>query len=103
MPGERKRMPNPWRDLPLQDYEGHVSFASVGQAQMLARTLGLLVEQHAPRSAAIIGCAGGNGMDRIGPGQLERLVAVDINHAYVEAVGLFEPVDLIYAALAPIR
>jgi len=80
-------MRNPWLDIPLQDYEGHMSLPSVGQAQMLANQLGLLIERHAPRSAAIIGCAGGNGIDRIGPGQLERLVALDINPAYVEAVG----------------
>jgi SAM-dependent methyltransferase len=114
-------MPNPWLDIPLEDYEGHMSLPAIGQAQMLADQLALLIERERPTSLAVVGCAGGNGLDRIEPGQMERVVAVDINPAYLEAVGIrhtrrltglelycadiqsatlqFEPVDMIYAAL----
>jgi SAM-dependent methyltransferase len=114
-------MPNPWLDIPLEDYEGHMSLPAIGQARMLADQLALLMERERPTSIAIIGCAGGNGLDRVEPGQVKRVVAVDINPAYIEAVGIrhrrrltglelycadiqsgsfqFEPVDLIYAAL----
>ena len=58
-------MCTPWREIPLSDYEAHMSLPSVGQARMLADQLALLLERHAPISVAIIGCAGGNGLDRI--------------------------------------
>lgn len=114
-------MSNPWLDLPLEDYEGHMSLPDIGQAQMLADQLERLLKRTSPRSVALIGCAGGNGLDRIEPRQLERVVALDINPAYIRTVGVrhsrrlgnlelycadvqsellqFEPVDLAYAAL----
>ncbi len=64
-------MRNPSLDIPLQDYEGHMSDPSIGQAAMLANQLELLLELRMPSSIAIIGCAGGNGLDRIRPGQLK--------------------------------
>jgi hypothetical protein len=112
---------NPWLEIPLADYEGHMSSPEIGQAQMLADQFSLLVKRIRPASVAIIGCAGGNGLDRIERGQVERIVAVDINPKYVEKAGArhagrlthlqlicadvqsevlqFEPVDLIYAGL----
>jgi SAM-dependent methyltransferase len=112
---------NPWLDIRLEDYEGHMSLPSIGQAQMLSDQLELLIERESPASVAIIGCAGGNGLERIAPGKVQRVVAVDINPRYVEETGkrhagrlsglelicadvqsealCFDPVDLIYAAL----
>lgn len=114
-------MRNPWLDIPLEDYEGHMSLPEIGQAKMLADQLERLLKRNSPRSLALIGCAGGNGLDRIEPGQLERVVALDINAAYLKAVSSrhagrlpqlelhcadvqsqslqFEPVELIFAAL----
>jgi SAM-dependent methyltransferase len=114
-------MNNPWLDIPLEDYEEHMSLPDIGQAQMLAVQLERLLKRSSPRSIALIGCAGGNGLDRIEPGQLERVVALDINPAYIQAVRVrhasrlghlelycadvqsesfqFEPVELIFAAL----
>lgn len=114
-------MYSPWLEIPLADYEAHMSLPTVGQAQMLADQLAKLIEQQAPTSVAVIGCAGGNGLDRFESTCVERIVAVDINPKYIEACGIryanrlpnlhlhcadvesrqlqFEPVDLIYAAL----
>jgi hypothetical protein len=55
-------MRNPWLDIPLTDYEGHMSLPSVDQARFLADRFGELVERYTPKSIAIIGCAGGNGL-----------------------------------------
>ena len=88
---------------------------------MLADQLAQLIEWHTPTSIAIIGCAGGNGLDRIDSTRVERVVAIDINPEYVAAAErrhadrlanldcrcadvqsetlLFDPVELIYAAL----
>lgn len=112
---------NPWLEIPLEDYEAHMSMASVGQANFLARVLGDVVDDVQPSSVAVIGCSGGNGFDRLPPDMVQRVVGVDINPDYIEAtrkryggrfkqlelIGedvltsrcLFEPVDLIFAGL----
>lgn len=93
----------------------------VGQAGMIGDVLGRLVTDLGPASLALLGCAGGNGLERVSPNVTSRVVAIDINPAYcmeterrfgrrferldVHAGDLldpridFEPVDLVYAAL----
>jgi SAM-dependent methyltransferase len=114
-------MSNPWLSIPLDDYEGHMSLPTVGQAQMIAEQLGRALDRWTPTSIAVIGCAGGNGLDRIAGSAVERVVAVDVNPDYIErtrdrhAKGLlglelvcadvqsesliYDPVDFTYAAL----
>lgn len=111
---------NPWLNIPLADYEGHMSLPAIGQADMLAEQFENLLREHAPASVALLGCAGGNGLDRISP-TTKRVVGIDINPGYVEETsnryakrlpglelyvhdiqqpGLsLEPVELIYAGL----
>jgi ubiquinone/menaquinone biosynthesis C-methylase UbiE len=112
---------NPWLSIPLEDYEQHMALPQIGQAQMLADELERAVSMHSPTSVAVIGCAGGNGFDRLAPMRVGRIVGIDINPAYVETArrrhaahidGLelyvadiqapvphCAPVELIYAAL----
>ena len=114
-------MRNPWLDIPLGDYEAHMALPAIGQSQLIADQLDILVRRYAPSSVAILGCAGGNGFERLIDTSVSRVVGVDINPQYIEAarqrydgrvpglklqVGdiqtaawLFEPVDFIYAAL----
>jgi SAM-dependent methyltransferase len=77
-------MSNPWLNIPLDDYEGHMSLPAVGQAQMIAALLDHALERWTPTSIALIGCAGGNGLERIAGRPIERVVAVDVNPDYVE-------------------
>jgi SAM-dependent methyltransferase len=113
-------MRSPWIDIPLADYEEHMALPGVGQAGMLAQEFDGALKEHCPRTVAVVGCAGGNGFDRI-PADTRRVVGIDINPAYLEetaarfagrlpglelhaldiqAPGLhLEPVELIYAAL----
>ncbi len=109
---------NPWLEIPLADYEAHMALPQVGQAELLANALADAVRWHAPRSVAVLGCAGGNGFDRVPPGT--RLVGIDVNPDYVAVArarhgaraGLelfvgdvtadelpFAPVELAYAGL----
>lgn len=74
---------NPWRTLPLADYEGHMTLPAVDQARMLADVFALALREHAPPSVAIAGCAGGNGFERIDPQVTRRVVGIDINPAYL--------------------
>jgi hypothetical protein len=114
-------MRSPWLDIPLADYEGHMALPGVGQADMLATQFAQLLATWAPESAAVIGCAGGNGFDRVRVAITKRLVGIDINPQYIqelayryaaripglelyvrdiqEPLGQIKPVQLIYAAL----
>jgi SAM-dependent methyltransferase len=112
---------NPWLDIPLADYEGHMALPGVGQAQLLSRVFADALAAHAPRSVAVIGCAGGNGFERVSRRVTQRVVGVDLNPEYVEQARVrfahrlpklelfvgdvqtdsfaFAPVDLAYAGL----
>lgn len=114
-------MRNPWLDIPLADYEAHMSLPTIGQSQLIADQLETLVRTYSPRSVAIVGCAGGNGFERLVGTSVTRVVGVDINPEYIEqarrrlegripglelltadiqaSTPLFDPVDLIYVAL----
>jgi Methyltransferase domain len=76
---------NPWLDIPLADYEGHMALPEIAQARMLADELESAVRSHAPSSVAIVGCSGGNGFERLIGTSIERIVGIDINPAYVAA------------------
>jgi predicted TPR repeat methyltransferase len=75
-------MRNPWLDIPLGDYEAHMALPYVAQARLLAELLDEAIARHRPRSVAVLGCAGGNGFERV-PASVERLVGVDLNPAYI--------------------
>ena len=72
-------MKNPWLDIPLADYEAHMALPHVDQASLLSDVFADALSKYSPRAAAILGCAGGNGLDRVDVKQTERVVCVDIN------------------------
>jgi SAM-dependent methyltransferase len=114
-------MRSAWLDIPLADYEGHMAVPGIGQADMLAARFAELLGQWTPASAAVIGCAGGNGFDRLRVDVTRRVVGIDINPQYIqelayryaakipglelyvrdiqEPVERIAPVDFVYAAL----
>ncbi len=113
-------MRNPWLEIPLSDYESHMSLPTIAQAEMLAAELSAALRRFSPESVAVVGCAGGNGFDMIPP-TIKRVVGIDINPSYIASAssrylgrvpGLefhvadvqtaplpFAPVDLVYAGL----
>jgi SAM-dependent methyltransferase len=97
--------PNPWLEIPLADYEGHVALPEVGQAAFLADALERLARQHAPQSVAVIGCAGGNGFSRLAALNIPRVVGIDLNPAYLAEAerrhaGSFPKLELICCDIA---
>jgi protein-L-isoaspartate O-methyltransferase len=76
-------MKNPWLDIPLDDYEGHMALPQVAQAQMLAQLFRQTLDRCAPASLAVLGCAGGNGFEAISPAVTRRVVGIDIHPEYV--------------------
>ena len=65
---------SPWLGIPLSDYEAHMALPEVAQAQLLSDEFESLLRRFRPHSVAVIGCAGGNGFDRIDPAVTARVV-----------------------------
>lgn len=117
----RNKNMNPWLEIELEDYESHMALSSIAQAQYLSGVFAKAVQKYSPKSVAILGCSGGNGLEAISNLCVERVVCVDINPEYVAAAKKrfagsfnqceflcrdilsssfsFEPVDLIFAGL----
>lgn len=113
-------MPSAWLDVPLADYEGHMGAPQVAQLEALAEMFGEALTACLPDSLAVVGVAGGNGLDRVDRTQTRRTVGLDLCDTYLDAVrarhgdlpGLelhcvdlaetelqLEPVAMVYAAL----
>ena len=113
-------MTNPWLSVPLADYESHMRSPAVQQLDTLADLFGETLKIKAPLSIAILGIAGGNGLDRVYMKTTQRIVGVDINpeyldslrerYAHISNVELYQadlsqdalnirPVELVHAAL----
>ena len=113
-------MPSPWLKIPLEDYEGHMNSAAVQQAGVLSELFAEALAWARPESVAVMGIAGGNGLDRVDRAVTRRVVGLDVNAEYLESVrrrygssgGLelhcvdlaqqrlaIEPVGLVHAAL----
>lgn len=79
-------MANPWLSVPLSDYEGHMGSDGVQQLGALSDLFGEALGLCRPESVAVIGIAGGNGLDRIDGAVTRRVVGFDINPAYLDEV-----------------
>ena len=61
-------MTNSWlQKLPLPEYEAHMAHPRVAQAVLLCDVFAEMLDTHVPGSVAVLGCAGGNGFERISP------------------------------------
>lgn len=74
---------NPWLEIVLDDYEGHMR--AVDQLGPLSELFADALAVCQPTSIAVLGVAGGNGLDAINPSTTKRVVGIDINPAYLEA------------------
>lgn len=114
-------MENPWLHIPLEDLEGHLAHPAVAQAQLLSDIFADALHRFSPPSVAVLGCAGGNGFDRIDEQVTTRVVAIDLNPLYIQETKrrfsktiphlelvagdiqrddfAFAPVDLVFIAL----
>ncbi len=77
---------NPWLCVPLEDYERHMDLPEIGQAVMLCEAMAHAMREFHPKSVAIAGCAGGNGIVRIAAMGVGRIAGIDVNAAYVAEV-----------------
>ena len=79
-------MTNPWEEISLDDYENHMSLDSVRQLQALDSIMKEQFAAYPVETAAVLGVAGGNGLDHIATDKFRRVYGVDINADYLSAV-----------------
>lgn len=112
--------PDPWLNIPLADYEGHMNAPEVGQLRVLSDLFAEVLAGCCPESVAILGIAGGNGLEHVDPRATCRVVGIDTNPNYLDTVRqrhgarlnlelhccdlaqqalTLEPVQLVHAAL----
>jgi SAM-dependent methyltransferase len=77
-------MNNPWLDIAVDDYVGHMASPDVGQHQVLNRLFGEVLRNVRPRNVLVLGCSTGNGFEHIDPAVTSRVVGVDINPQYLQ-------------------
>jgi hypothetical protein len=75
---------NPWLAIPLAEYEGHMD--AVEQLGALSELFRRALEVCLPDSVAVLGIAGGNGLEHATHAPIERIVGVDINARYLDEV-----------------
>jgi SAM-dependent methyltransferase len=56
----------------------------VRQLEFLSAVFGRVLEEFDPAAVAVLGCATGNGFDRVRPERVKRLVGLDINQEYLD-------------------
>ena len=79
-------MPNPWEEISLDDYEKHMSLESVRQLQALDSIMKEQFAAYPVETAAVLGVAGGNGLEHIDTDKFRTVYGIDINADYLRAV-----------------
>lgn len=77
-------MKNLWNDVKLEIYEAHMSLADVAQLQMLNQIMKEQLQAYPEaESIAVIGVAGGNGLEHCGK-RFKRVYGIDVNPEYLK-------------------
>jgi hypothetical protein len=76
---------NPWENVSLQVYELHMQLETVQQLQTLNAIMKEQLSQYPICSLAVLGVAGGNGLEYVDPERIVKVVGVDINAEYLQA------------------
>ena len=77
-------MHNPWEDIDLNDYEGHMSLDSVYQLQVLSQIMKEQFYSYDVRNIMILGIAGGNGLEHIDKNRFTKVYGVDVNRQFLQ-------------------
>ena len=79
-------MNNPWEEISLSDYENHMSLESVNQLQTMNSLMKKQFSDYQVKTAMVLGIAGGNGLEHVRSGKLEKVYGIDINEGYLKTV-----------------
>lgn len=72
-----------WNNIPLEDYEAHMSAAQVGQQQLLNSLTQKYLDKLKPETFICLGVAGGNGLEHVDNKVTTNVIVVDINDGYL--------------------
>ncbi len=76
---------NPWEDILLEDYENHMKLENIRQLQTLNGIINEQLYRYAVSEIAILGIAGGNGLEHVDPAKIKTVYGIDINQDYLDA------------------
>lgn len=71
-------MSNPWEKVSLEDYEGHMKSSTVHQIQELNEIMKSQMYKYKVKTIAILGVAGGNGLEHIDSSRIKNAYGIDI-------------------------
>jgi SAM-dependent methyltransferase len=74
---------NPWLQIPSDDYERHMSSPNVAQLQLLSDIFANALDEYTTDSIGILGCTAGYGFERLISRNIQTVVGIDINLAYL--------------------
>ncbi len=75
---------NPWVNIPLEDYERHMSHHMVGQSTLLNSLAKKYLDKIKPEMAIFLGIAGGNGLEHVDSSTTRNVIGIDINQKYLD-------------------
>lgn len=70
-------MRNPWKEMPLTEYELHMSSDTVKQLQAINAIMKAQLSSYPLSSIMILGIAGGNGLEHIEINKFRKVYGVD--------------------------
>lgn len=77
---------NPWTEIDIEIYEGHMSYDGVQQLQMLNAIYKEQIGTYSMPKIMILGSAGGNGLEHIDWDKTKKVYCIDINESYIETI-----------------
>jgi hypothetical protein len=77
-------MDNPWKYIPLSDYERHMSDPSVGQSAVLRQIFQDQITAFKPAIVTIFGIGAGDGLDVLDPAVTKNVTGIDVNGEYLK-------------------
>jgi len=75
---------NPWTEIPIADYERHMSDRSVRQLSLLNSLTKKYLANVKPETCLFMGIAGGNGLEYVDRTITPNVVGIDINQDYLD-------------------
>jgi ubiquinone/menaquinone biosynthesis C-methylase UbiE len=75
---------NPWLQIPISDYVGHMSDKGVRQYKMLNSAFKRAYQIKKPHRLLVLGVTDGNGLEYVSEKITNKIIALDINPEYIK-------------------
>jgi ubiquinone/menaquinone biosynthesis C-methylase UbiE len=77
------RPENPWLEIPIAEYVGHMSDSHVRQYEMLNTIFRQAYSNRQPEKLLVLGISDGNGLEHISKKITRKIIVIDINPEYL--------------------